>query len=92
MICLKNLAHNHNIAIVTSIHQPNTDVLMLFDQLYVLSNGGQCVYNGHPNDLKQYLFDCQIPCSDIQVPIEQLIKYSSLVNVSFLYFSIKSLK
>ena len=77
MICLKNLSQNHSIAIVTSIHQPNIDVLMLFDQLYVLATGGQCAYNGHPSLLKQHLIKCQIPSLDYQVPIEQLIKVAS---------------
>ena len=77
MICLKNLARHHSIAIVTSIHQPNTDVLMLFDQLYVLATGGQCVYNGHPSVLKQHLVECHIPLMDYQVPIEELIKVAS---------------
>ena len=62
---------------MTSIHQPNTDVLMLFDQLYVLSNDGQCVYNGHPSYLKQHLIQCQVSFLDYQVPIEQLIKVAS---------------
>ena len=77
MICLKNLARHHSIAIVTSIHQPNIDVLILFDQLYVLATGGQCVYNGHPSVLKQHLVECQIPLMDYQVPIEELIKVAS---------------
>ena len=77
MICLKNLTRNHSIAIVTSIHQPNTDVLMLFDQLYVVATRGQCIYNGHPSLLKQHLIECQIPLLDYHVPIEQLIKVAS---------------
>ena len=77
MICLKNLARHHSIAIVTSIHQPNIDVLILFDQLYVLATGGQCVYNGHPSVLKKHLVECQIPLMDYHVPIEELIKIAS---------------
>lgn len=77
MICLKNLAQNHSIAIVTSIHQPNTDVLMLFDQLYVLATRGQCIYSGHPSYLKQHLIECQIPLLDYQIPIKQLINVAS---------------
>ena len=50
---------------------------MLFDQLYVLSNGGQCIYNGHPSYLKQHLIECQVSLLDYQVPIEQLIKVAS---------------
>ena len=62
---------------MASIHQPNTDILMLFDQLYVISREGQCVYNGHPLALKQHLNECQVPLLDYQVPIEQLIKVAS---------------
>ena len=50
---------------------------MLFDELYVLSNSGQCVYNGHPSALKQHLIECQVCLFDYQVPIEQLIKIAS---------------
>ena len=77
MICLKNLSRNHSIAIITSIHQPNSNELKLFDQLYVLAIGGKCIYNGHPSALKQYLIECRIPFLDYQVPIEQLIKVAS---------------
>ena len=77
MGCLKILSRNHSIAILTSIHQPNCDILMLFDQLYVLSLDGQCIYNGHPSALKQHLIECQISLLEYQVPIEQLIEVAS---------------
>ena len=80
MICLKNLTRNHSIAIVTSIHQPNVDVIVLFDKLYVLSIGGQCVYNGHPSRLRHHLIQCQFHLRDYQVPIEQLIKVASSID------------
>ena len=83
MICLKNLARNHSIAILTSVHQPNNDVLMLFDQLYVLSSRGQCIYNGHPSVLKHHLIQCQIPLEDHQVPIEQILKIATLTDLNF---------
>ena len=77
IICLKNLSRNHSIAILTSIHQPNSDVLRLFDQLYVLSIDGQCIYNDHPTMIKEYLIKCEIPLINYYVPIEQLIKVAS---------------
>ena len=60
-----------------SIHQPNSDVLRLFDQLYVLSIGGRCVYNDHPAMIKEHLIKCQVPMMKYQVPIEELIKVAS---------------
>ena len=77
IICLKNLTRNHSIAILTSIHQPNNDVLRLFDQLYVLSIDGQCIYNDHPTMIKEHLIKCQIPLMNYHVLIEELIKIAS---------------
>ena len=62
---------------MTSIHQPNNDIVNLFDQLYVLTSKGQCIYNDHPSRLKQYLVECQVQLMDYQVPIEELIKIAS---------------
>ena len=77
IICLKNLSNKHSIAILTSIHQPNCDVLRLFDQLYILSNKGECIYNNDPSKLKQHLIEYQIELLDYQVPIEEIIKIAS---------------
>ena len=62
---------------MTSIHQPNSDVLMMFDKLYVLAKGGCCVFDGETNQLKSHLEQCQVECLDWQVPIEKLIKVAS---------------
>ena len=74
--CLKKLSKHHNICVITSIHQPNTDILMMFDKLYVLSRGGHSVYSGRPQQLSQYLDECDIECTDTQLPIEVLLKQS----------------
>lgn len=76
MKCLKALTRKHSISIITSIHQPNSDVLMTFDKLYVLANGGVCVYSGSPQHLKHQLMECDINCTEIQVPIELLLKHA----------------
>lgn len=75
--CLQKLSRLHKLAIVTSIHQPNSEVLMMFDQLYVLAKGGRCVFAGAPNALRTHLTECKIDCVDWQVPIEVLLKVSS---------------
>jgi hypothetical protein len=49
----------------------------MFDMLYVLAKGGVCVYSGTPKYLTTYLRECDIICSEFQVPIEILLKIAS---------------
>ena len=77
IICLKNLAQNHSIAILTSIHQPNSDIFRLFDQLYVLNSRGKCIYNGNLSKIKDDLVKCEFPLMENQDPIKELIKVAS---------------
>jgi hypothetical protein len=50
---------------------------MKFDKLYVLAKGGLCVYSGLPQNLGNYLKEFDIICTEIQVPIEVLLKIAS---------------
>ena len=61
---------------ILSIHQPNNELLQMFDKIYVLAKGGVCVYSGPPTQLRKHLIECQIECNEDQVPIELLIKIS----------------
>lgn len=64
--------------IIASIHQPNTNILNLCDQLYVLARGGICIYAGGPS--KVYSFLTELPDakpSDPRYAIEDLIRISS---------------
>ncbi|OTF76732.1 hypothetical protein BLA29_010252, partial [Euroglyphus maynei] len=72
--CLARIARTHNLTIITSIHQPNVETLMMFDELYVLALGGVCVYSGKPTDIEQNLSSDSN--HDKLSPIERLIKYS----------------
>ena len=74
--CFKSLSNYHNICVITSIHQPNNEILILFDKLYVLAKGGQTLYSGQPDNLAHFLGNCNIGYSEDQVPIELLLKYS----------------
>ena len=66
-----------NMTIITTIHQPNQDLFLMFDNIYVLAKGGVCVYSGLPQNLKQHLIECHIDCNENQIPIEVLLKVSS---------------
>lgn len=45
---LRNIAHDHVRTVISSIHQPSSEVFALFDHLFLLS-GGQTVYFGAAN-------------------------------------------
>ena len=50
---LKNLAKEHNLLIIYSIHQPSEDIAENFDKVMVL-NKGKVSYFGHYNDINKY--------------------------------------
>ncbi|CAG2121425.1 unnamed protein product, partial [Medioppia subpectinata] len=75
--CLKRLTEKHSMAIVTSIHQPNSLILAMFDRLYVLSKGGHCVFAGPPTQLRAHLNSCGIECPSHFAPIELILKIAS---------------
>ena len=68
------MTRKHRISFIVSIHQPNIEVLDLFDNLFVLSKGGVNVYSGPPQSLLQYMTDCHIDCNEDMIPIEALLK------------------
>nr|XP_046914359.1 ABC transporter G family member 30-like [Dermatophagoides farinae] len=77
--CLRQVAHHHNICIITSIHQPTAEVFSMFDQVYVLAKGGVCVYSGPPSDIRQHLTKVSDRMDQDDIfPVEELIKYSCL--------------
>ena len=82
------MTRKHNISIIVSIHQPNVEILDVFDNLYVLSKGGVNVYSGPPQSLRQHMNDCHIDCNDNEIPVEKLLKvcannyeHSSIINM-----------
>ena len=77
MRCLKDLTQRHEICVITSIHQPNNDILMMFDKVMVMSVGGHCIYGDRPKHIRQYLEECNAEISRHQLPIEAILKISS---------------
>ena len=75
--CFKTLAQKHSLSIITSIHQPNLEILVIFDMLYVLAKGGVCVYFDSPENLRTHLNEFHINCRENQIPIEVLVKMAA---------------
>lgn len=73
---LRKLAHNnrHAMAIMASIHQPSARLLSYFDHLYILSIGGQCIYNGPTQDLVDFLARFSLNCPQFHNPADYVIE------------------
>lgn len=43
---------NKQIAVILTIHQPNSDVFQQFNHVYVVAQGGKCIYEGSPASIE----------------------------------------
>ena len=67
------MTRRHRISVMATIHQPNTELLMMFDTVYTLDRSGVCVYSGRPQDLRLHLNQCNITCAESEFPIEVML-------------------
>ncbi|KAI1300196.1 hypothetical protein HDE_03479 [Halotydeus destructor] len=74
---LKTLAKNKSMAVLAIIHQPSNEVFLTFDMLYLLSNHGQRLYFGPPDQLLPLLSKKDIVCSNKYSIPEFAIKVAS---------------
>lgn len=93
MKCLRRLADLHRISVTISIHTPNSDIVHLFDKLYVLAKGGVCIYSGSPDMLKPNLKEqlgLEPSCDDHneneeeKPPIEEYLKIACMGRCNLL--------
>ena len=64
-------------SVIATIHQPNIELFLHFDNIYVLSIGGKNIYCGRPQDLGQHLLDLNTDSHQIDYPIEEILKIGS---------------
>ncbi|KPM08599.1 ABC transporter sub-family G-like protein 16 [Sarcoptes scabiei] len=76
--CLRDVVYRHNITIIASIHQPNTELINMFDQIYVLARGGVSIFFGPPSEIRSRLQTIDDQFGRCSVPLEELIRYSCL--------------
>lgn len=76
---MKTLCRQYSITFCCSIGTtPDSDILAVFDKLYVLSRGGLCVYEGSVDHLNLFLRESDIIItSKIETPFERLMKIAS---------------
>ncbi|KAG0144632.1 hypothetical protein CROQUDRAFT_659689 [Cronartium quercuum f. sp. fusiforme G11] len=59
---LAKLARNHQRTIIFTIHQPQSNIIALFDQLVLLGRGGRLVYSGAFSQCHDYFKQIGHPC------------------------------
>ncbi|KAI2800358.1 ABC protein, sub ABCG [Blomia tropicalis] len=82
VILMKRLARYYSIAFVFTIGKIiDSDILTIFDKLYVLSRGGLCVYEGSIDHLSLFLRESDVTfVATISTPMERLMKVASKPN------------
>jgi ABC-type multidrug transport system ATPase subunit len=55
---MHSLAHDKNRTVITSIHQPRSEIFDLFDQILLLTEGGRLAHLGPANGCVDFLSSC----------------------------------
>ena len=76
---LKQMSENTSTPMIIAvvIHQPNPNLLSYFDDLYVLSCTGQCIYEGPKNQLIEKMSTFDLQCSQYCNPSDFSIEIGS---------------
>ena len=80
MKAIKNLAKQHNIAVLATIHSPNWEIFDLFDRTILLARG-QTMYNGSVDGVASYFESLGHPCPNFTNPADHMM---GLVSTDFL--------
>ncbi|CAH9100024.1 unnamed protein product [Cuscuta epithymum] len=69
---LKNISRDGR-TVISSIHQPSSEVFALFDDLYLLS-GGETVYFGEAKTAVQFFAEAGFPCPSRRNPSDHFLR------------------
>ncbi|KAI3795845.1 hypothetical protein L1987_38505 [Smallanthus sonchifolius] len=69
---LRSMAREATLTIVSSIHQPSSEVIALFDDLFLLS-GGETVFFGEAKMALKFFCDAGIPCPSRRNPSDHFL-------------------
>ncbi|CAI8617150.1 unnamed protein product [Vicia faba] len=69
---LRNIAHDGK-TVISSIHQPSSEVFALFDDLFLLS-GGQTIYFGPAENAVEFFAKAGFPCPSRRNPSDHFLR------------------
>lgn len=75
---LKDLAASGQCTVICTIHQPQSQIFHLFDDLIVL-NRGYVVYRGSREDVLPFYEDAGLPCPPLTNPADHILDVITLV-------------
>ncbi|XP_076938968.1 ABC transporter G family member 12-like [Bidens hawaiensis] len=70
---LRSVARDGRRTVVSSIHQPSSEVFALFDDLFLLS-GGETVFFGEAKQAVEFFADAGIPCPSRRNPSDHFLR------------------
>eukprot|EP00262_Sarcandra_glabra_P019470 TRINITY_DN7348_c0_g2_i1.p1 TRINITY_DN7348_c0_g2~~TRINITY_DN7348_c0_g2_i1.p1 ORF type:complete len:258 (+),score=36.60 TRINITY_DN7348_c0_g2_i1:47-775(+) len=70
---LRTMAHEGKRTIISSIHQPSSEVFALFDDLFLLS-GGEAVYFGDAKSATEFFAEAGFPCPSRRNPSDHFLR------------------
>ncbi len=75
---LKDLAASGACTVITTIHQPQTKIFELFDDLIIL-NKGHVLYRGPRSEVLQFYEEAGLPCPPLTNPADHLLDVVTFV-------------
>ncbi|XP_020114176.1 ABC transporter G family member 15-like isoform X2 [Ananas comosus] len=76
---LKQMALDGNKTVISSVHQPSSEVFALFDDLFLLS-GGETVYFGEAKQATKFFAEAGFPCPSRRNPSDHFLR---CINTDF---------
>nr|XP_043613509.1 ABC transporter G family member 12-like isoform X2 [Erigeron canadensis] len=73
VMTLRSMVREAGLTVVSSIHQPSSEVFALFDDLILLS-GGETVFFGEAKMALKFFFDAGIPCPSRRNPSDHFLR------------------
>lgn len=69
---LRDIAHSGQCTVITTIHQPQTKIFQMFDDL-ILLKAGSIVYYGPTNDVCDFFAEAGFPCPPMTNPADHVL-------------------